>query len=92
MPAMAALLRRFLSASEPQPCVSGRALKTSGTKLDAQYRRSYALFKLLFSFFDGIGPVDRFGGLVVIGNVFSKSGFQSVCGNTMIGPQTCALE
>ena len=61
MPAMAALLRRFLSASEPQPCVSGRVLKTSGTKLEAQYRRSYALFKLLFSFFDGIGPVDQFG-------------------------------
>lgn len=92
MLAMAALMRRFLSAGEPQPCVSGKALKTSRTNVDAQYRRSYALFKLLFSFFDGIGPVDRFGGLVVIGNVFSKTGFKSVCGNKMIGPQTCALE
>ncbi len=48
MPEMATLIRRFLSAGEPQPCVSGRALKTSRTNLDAQYRRSYALFKFLF--------------------------------------------
>src|SRR5712691_226520 len=50
--------------------------------------RSDFLFKLL----DGIGPVDRFGRLIVIGDVLVERGFQGRGTDKMIGLQMFALQ
>ncbi len=50
--------------------------------------RSEFLFKLL----DGVGPVDRLGRLVVIGDVLAESGFESSGRDKVIGLQTFALQ
>src|SRR5258708_7519168 len=50
--------------------------------------RSEFVFKLL----NRVGPVNRFGGLVVIGDVVVESGFQSRRRDEVVGLQTFALE
>jgi hypothetical protein len=48
--------------------------------------------EFLFEFLGGVGPVDRFCRLVVIGNVLTERGFQGSGTDKMIGLQMFALQ
>ena len=48
--------------------------------------------EFLFKLLDGIGPIDRFGSLVVIGDELVERVFQVRCADKMIGLQMFALK
>jgi len=50
--------------------------------------RTDFLFKLL----DGVGPVDRLGRLIVIGDILAERGFEGICRDKVIRLQMFALQ
>src|SRR6266568_418352 len=50
------------------------------------------LSEFLFKLLNGVGPVDRLGSLIVIGNVLSERGFQSGGTDKVIGLQQFSLK
>jgi hypothetical protein len=48
--------------------------------------------EFLFKLLDGVGPVDRLGRLVVIGDVLHERSFKGIRGRKMIGLEMFALQ